>query len=170
MGRESTMDQPIYGTGTIPLDELRRRDGLSLLEAMRAGEIPQAPIYETLGMRVSRVERGRVGVEAYPHRRFYSPVGGMHVGFSSGLLETALIAAVLSMLDAGEQCAPVEFKVNHIRPVLESTGPVEAIGTVLYRGRTVATAEGKLVDAKGKLYAHASATCTISALAEEPKG
>jgi len=35
---------------------------------------------------------------------------------------------------------PVEFKVNLVRPVIETTGPLDAIATVLYRGRTVATA------------------------------
>ena len=161
------MDQSQYGI--IPAEEFRRRDGFSLLEAMRTGALPLAPIYETLGMHMTRVERGRVVVAAFPHRRFYSPVGSVHVGFSSGLLETALVSAVLSMLEPGEMCSPVEFKVNHVRPVLETTGTVEAIGTVLYRGRTVATADGKLVDGKGKLYAHASATCTISAAGESRK-
>jgi acyl-coenzyme A thioesterase PaaI-like protein len=56
---------------------------------------------------------------------------------------------------------PVEYKVNLVRPLVETTGPVDAIAVVLYRGRSVSTAECKLVDGAGKLYAHASVTCTI---------
>jgi acyl-coenzyme A thioesterase PaaI-like protein len=32
---------------------------------------------------------------------------------------------------------------------------------VLHRGRTIATSEGYLKDAGGKLYAHANTTCVI---------
>lgn len=159
------MDQSRYGT--IGLAAMLGRDGYSLLAAMHSGELPLPPIYQTLGMEMKLVERGRVVVSAFPHRRFYSPIDTVHVGFTSGVMEAALISAVISLLDKGEICVPVEFKVNLVRPMSEATGQVEAIGTALYRGRTVATAEGKLVDAAGKLYAHATATCTVTTPGEQ---
>jgi uncharacterized protein (TIGR00369 family) len=110
---------------------------------------------------LKEVERGRVVVTGTPGLRFYGPVNNVHVGFTSTVVQAALISAVQSALEVGELALPVEFKVNLVRPVIEMTGPVDAIATVLYRGRTVATAEGKLVDGAGKLYAHASVTCTI---------
>jgi acyl-coenzyme A thioesterase PaaI-like protein len=48
-----------------------------------------------------------------------------------------------------------------VRPLSEDTGLVRAEGRIVYRGRTVATAEGDLKDRAGKLYAHASTTCMI---------
>jgi acyl-coenzyme A thioesterase PaaI-like protein len=36
-----------------------------------------------------------------------------------------------------------------------------AEGVVVHRGRRTATAEAKLVDAKGKVFAHATTTCLI---------
>jgi uncharacterized protein (TIGR00369 family) len=153
------MHKPRYGI--VPVEEMLNQDGFSYLDAMRRGEILSPPMYETLGLRLKEVERGRVVVEGTPSLRFYGPVNNVHVGFTSGVLQAALVSAVQSALEAGEMGLPVEYKVNLVRPVLETTGPVDAIAMVLYRGRTVATAEGKLVDAAGKLYAHASVTCTI---------
>ena len=38
---------------------------------------------------------------------------------------------------------------------------VNAVGTVVHRGRRLATAEGKLLDERGKLVAHATTSCMI---------
>ena len=44
------------------------------------------------------------------------------------------------------------------------TGPVVCEGTVVHRGRTTATAEGKVfVQESGKLIAHGTTTCLIIA-------
>ncbi|WP_332368690.1 PaaI family thioesterase [Spirosoma telluris] len=55
----------------------------------------------------------------------------------------------------------LELKVNFIRPLTVRTGKVLAIGTLVHAGRSVATAEGKIVDEQGKLYAHATTTCML---------
>lgn len=153
------MHKPRYGI--VPVEVMLGQDGYSYLDAMRRGEILSPPMYETLGLRLKEVERGRVVVQGTPSLRFYGPINNVHVGFTSSVLQAALISAVQSVLEAGELGVPVEYKVNLVRPVIETTGPVDAIAMVLYRGRSVATAEGKLVDGAGKLYAHASVTCTI---------
>jgi len=153
------METPRYEV--VPLEEVLRRDGYDFMEAVRTGELPSTPLYGTLGFRMKEVELGRVVIGATPERRFYSPLGTVHAGFSSALLDTAMTSAVQTLLPAGELANPVEFKVNLVRPIYESTGPIDAVAMVLYRGRTVATAEGRLVDAAGKLYAHATATCAI---------
>ena len=162
------MNTPRYEV--VPLEEVLRRDGYDYLEAVRSGELPSPPLYGTLGFRVKEVERGRVVVGATPGGRVYSPLGTVDAGFSSALLETAMTAAVHTLVPAGELTTPVEFKVNLVRPIYESTGPIEAVAMVLYRGRTVATAEGRLVDAAGKLYAHATATCAIATPTEKRSG
>jgi acyl-coenzyme A thioesterase PaaI-like protein len=41
---------------------------------------------------------------------------------------------------------------------------LRAIGKTMHVGARVATAEGRLVDAAGKLYAHASTTCFVLGL------
>ncbi len=58
----------------------------------------------------------------------------------------------------------LEIKVNLIRALTDKTGPVRAEGNVIQGGGRVGIAEGRIIDAEGKLYAHASTTCMIFAL------
>jgi uncharacterized protein (TIGR00369 family) len=51
--------------------------------------------------------------------------------------------------------------VNLVRAITQDTGLLRAEGKVLHAGRRVATSEGRLVDAAGRLYAHGTTTCMI---------
>jgi uncharacterized protein (TIGR00369 family) len=48
-----------------------------------------------------------------------------------------------------------------VRPITATTGKLRAIGKVLHVGNRIATAEGRIEDAAGKLYAHATTTCIV---------
>jgi uncharacterized protein (TIGR00369 family) len=48
-----------------------------------------------------------------------------------------------------------------VRPITAATGPVRAEGTVIHRGRTVATVEADLRDRADKLLAHGTSTCLV---------
>ena len=60
-----------------------------------------------------------------------------------------------------EGYATLEFKVNLVRGVTLKSGTLRATGKVVHAGKSTATAEARLEDASGALYAHASATCII---------
>jgi len=55
----------------------------------------------------------------------------------------------------------LEAKTNLVRAITDKTGRLRAIGRVLHFGSRIATAEGRLEDATGKLYAHATTTCIV---------
>jgi uncharacterized protein (TIGR00369 family) len=148
-------------TGVVPAEVLLSHDGLDFLERLIAGELPAAPIMQTLGFRLDAVEKGRAVFRATPELRHYNPLGSVHAGFAATLLDSAMGCAVHSTLAKGEAYTTLEIKLNLVRPLTEETGPVAAEGRVIHRGRTVATAEGDLKDAGGKLYAHATTTCMI---------
>jgi uncharacterized protein (TIGR00369 family) len=65
------------------------------------------------------------------------------------------------MLPQGRGYTTLEIKVNFVRAISDKTGRVQGIGNVLHFGGTVATAEGRVVDEGGKLYAHATTTCLL---------
>ena len=44
---------------------------------------------------------------------------------------------------------------------MPDVGELTCEGRVIHRGGTIATSEGKLLDAKGRLLAHGSETCMI---------
>jgi acyl-CoA thioesterase len=50
-----------------------------------------------------------------------------------------------------------------LRTVPVTAGRPTGTGTVVHAGRTVATAQGKVVDEQGRLVAHGTTTCLIHA-------
>ncbi len=147
-----------------PAELLSRAEALSGLEALQliaAGEVPPPPIAQTLGFGGIEVEPGRATFEVEPAEFHYNPIGVVHGGLALALLDSAMGCAVHSTLPAGVAYTTLEVKVNFVRPLTSSTGLVRCTGTVVHAGRTVATAEGRVVDAAGKLYAHGTSTLLI---------
>jgi len=72
-----------------------------------------------------------------------------------------MACAVQTQMPAGGGYTTLETKTNLVRAVTAETGALRAIGKVVHLGKRIATAEGRLEDAAGKLYAHATTTCLI---------
>ncbi len=147
-----------------PENILSRTAGLSGLEALQliaAGEMPPPPIAETLGFGAVEVEEGRATFTVEPSEFHYNAMGVVHGGLALALLDSAMGCAVHSTLAAGVAYTTLEVKANLVRPLTSSTGPIRCTGTVVHAGRTVATAEGRIVDGAGKLYAHGTSTLLI---------
>ncbi len=150
--------------GVPAMKELSSRTGLEFLQAIRDGELPQAPIAEVLGFSLTEVDDGRAVFLGAPSLSFYNPIGGVHGGWYGTLLDSCMACAVQSTLARGAGYTTAEFSVNLVRPITVETGTVVAEGRVLHAGRRVATADGRLTDANGKLLAHGTTTCMIVAL------
>ena len=155
------MDEPVRQYGVVASDVLLAYDGLAFLRAIIDGSLPNPPMSELLGFHLLEADSGRAVFEGLPEFRHYNPIGTVHGGFAATLLDSALGCAVFSTLAKGEASTTLELKFNLVRPLTKDTGPVQAEGHVVHRGRTVATAQGDLRDRAGKLYAHATTTCMI---------
>jgi len=139
----------------------RTMSGLVYLKAMLEGVIPPPPISALMDMKITEVSEGRVVFSALPAEYHYNPLGTVHGGMAATLLDSALNCAIHSMLPAGTGYTTLEIKVNFLRPMTRETGIVYCEGEVIQVGKRVGTAEGRITDADGKLYAHATATCII---------
>jgi uncharacterized protein (TIGR00369 family) len=148
-------------TDVVPTEFLLSHDGLSFLQAMIAGTVPPPPMADTLGFRLTDVERGRAAFEGLPEFRHYNPIGTVHGGLAMTMLDSALGCAIFSTTAKGEGWTTLEIKVNFVRAITKDTGIVRAEGRIIHRGRTIATAEGDVRDRAGTLYAHATTTCAI---------
>jgi len=135
--------------------------GIEFLQAIRDEQLPAAPIAALLGMRIAEVERGRVVFEVVPAEHHYNPIGVVHGGLAMTLLDSAMACSVQTHIPAGSGYTTVEVKVNLVRPITMQTGMLRAIGKAVHVGNRIATAEGRLEDASGKLYAHGTTTCII---------
>jgi uncharacterized protein (TIGR00369 family) len=147
-----------------PLETVSQAAGLSGLEALQAmarGEIPSPPIAHTLGFAGFEVEHGRATFAVEPAEFHYNPIGVVHGGLALALLDSAMGCAVHTTLEAGVAYTTLEVKANFVRALTAETGIVRCTGVVVHGGRTVATAEGRIVDEAGKLYAHGTSTLLI---------
>jgi uncharacterized protein (TIGR00369 family) len=148
----------------MPLaEQARSLSGIDFLRSLRDGRLPPPPIAELLGMRLTQVEPGMAVFEIAPGEQHYNPIGVVHGGLAMTLLDSAMGCAVQSQLAAGSAYTTLEAKTNLVRAITSSTGKLRATGRLLHMGKRLATAEGRLEDASGKLYAHATTTCMILA-------
>lgn len=149
------------GVGTIPHEEVARYSGLEFLQRIVDGRYPAPSISARMNFGLSEVSEGRVVFRGVPGERHFNPLGMVHGGWASTILDSALGCAVHTMLAAGEAYTTVEFKVNLTRPITAKTGEVACEGKVVHKGRTLAVSEARLVDKDGKLLAFGTETCTI---------
>jgi uncharacterized protein (TIGR00369 family) len=140
---------------------LATTSGIDLLRMISNGEQPMPPMMKLLDFRPSEVEPGFVVFEGVPQRMHYNPIGSVHGGYHAALLDSCMGCAIYSLLDIGEAWTTLEIKINYVRALTDATGPVRAEGKVIHRSRQIGTAEGRIVDADGKLYAHGTTTCLI---------
>jgi uncharacterized protein (TIGR00369 family) len=139
----------------------RSMSGIDFLRAIRDGRLPSPPIAELLGFRLVEVEPGHAVFEIVPGEQHYNPIGVVHGGLAMTLLDSAMGCAVQTHMPSGAGYTTLEAKTNLVRAITAGTGKLRAIGKVVHAGSRVATAEARLVDAGGKLYAHATSTCIV---------
>ena len=147
--------------GVAKPEQLIGKTGLQLMQAMRDGEFPAPHISQTLDFWLIEVEPGRTVFQGTPQLAHYNPLGSVHGGWYSTLLDSAMGCAVHTTMAVGYGYTTAELNVNIVRAASAKTGPLRAIGQVLHSGRQLATAEARIVDAAGKLYAHGTTTCLV---------
>ncbi len=140
------------GKKLAPIDHLR---------AIRDGRIPEPPIARLLGMRLVKVEQGEAAFELTPAEQHYNPIGVVHGGIAFTMLDSAMGCSVQSLLPAGKGYTTLEIKANLVRAITLKTDLIRATAKVVHMGKQTATAEGRLEDASGKLYAHGTTTCIV---------
>lgn len=126
-----------------------------------SGELPYPPMNDTMNMTLLEVDDGRAVFQGIPLLRHYNPLGTVHGGWFSTLLDSALGCAVQSTLAAGRSYTTAELSINIVRPASHQTGPLRAVAKIIHAGRRIATTEARVEDESGKLYAHATTTCVI---------
>jgi uncharacterized protein (TIGR00369 family) len=145
--------------GMKPETTKRVPSGLDFFRDMMTGKAPRTAMGELLNLQLLEVDPGRVvfGTTATP--AVYNTVGIAHGGFTATLLDSALGCAINTLATPPKVFTTVELKINYIRPIAAETGPLRCEAHVLHVGSRVGMAEGRIVDAQGKLYAHGSTTC-----------
>jgi uncharacterized protein (TIGR00369 family) len=149
----------------VPVAGSGHASGRAYLEAMVAGEVPQPPIGATFGFFLTEIGDGHAVFEGETSEFLLNPLGTVHGGFALTLVDSATGCAVQTLLTEGVGYTTLETKANFVRPILIDTGRLRAVGRALHVGRTTATAEARIEDPQGKLYAHGTSTLLVLAMA-----
>jgi uncharacterized protein (TIGR00369 family) len=139
----------------------RKLSGIEFLRAIRDKKLAAPPIAVLLGFDLVEVEPGHAVFEVVPGERHYNPIGVVHGGLAMTLLDSCMGCAVQTHMPAGSGYTTLEAKTNLVRAITAETGKLRAVGRTLHVGKRMATAEGRLEDGSGKLYAHATTTCIV---------
>jgi uncharacterized protein (TIGR00369 family) len=146
-----------------PLDLARdafEMPGIEFLQKL-IDEQRSVPIGVTLGFRLVEVAAGVAVFEAEAGPWAFNPIGTVHGGWYSAVLDAALGCALQTTLPAGVGYTTLEIKTNVVRAVRADTGVLRATGKLVHGGRTTAVTEARLEDRNGRLYAYASSTCLL---------
>ena len=146
----------------IPPDQVSALSGLDLITGMIDGTYPAPPIARTLNFQVVAASEGRAVFEGKPGFESYNPFGVVHGGWFGAIMDSCMTCAVQTKLPAGVGITTLEYRVNILRPVFETTERLRAIGEARHVGRKTGVADGRLEGIEsGKLYATGATTCLV---------
>jgi uncharacterized protein (TIGR00369 family) len=135
--------------------------GLDYLQAMNDGKIPFPPLLHTLDFKPTHLEKGKVIFSFQPQEFHYNPIGSVHGGVISAILDSAMGCTLHSILEAGSGYTTLELKVNFLKAVNTKIEELHAVGKIIHAGGRTALVEAKLIDKDNTVYAHGVSTCLI---------
>ena len=112
------------------------------------------PFVELLGFELQKFEGGEATITFNPRPEHENSFNVVHGGASMTLLDVVMAHAARSV-EPAMGCVTIEMKTSFMRA---AKGALTAHGTLLHRTATMAFTEGRIVDAEGKLCAHATGT------------
>ncbi|WP_431295048.1 PaaI family thioesterase [Pedobacter sp. P26] len=154
--RTITWEDPMKGA-----KEAMQLDGIAYLKAMSDHKFPLPPLLHTLNFSVSLIEAGNVVFEFTPQEFHYNPIGTVHGGVITAILDSAMGCSVHSLLPAGKGYTTLELKVNFLKAITIKTGKLKTIAKVINLGGRTVLVEAQLLDDNDTIYAHAMSTCLI---------
>jgi uncharacterized protein (TIGR00369 family) len=152
---DDPLRRPVEGE-TVPQEEFRRRSGLEILRALIDDELPRPPIHHLTGLRVVEADEGHAAVVLPCSKWLSTSAGTIQGGFTAMLAESAMTGAAFSTADPDTAVAPLDFKVNYLRPVFPDGEDLTARARILHRGRTLVIAAAEITNAEGKQVALAT--------------
>jgi uncharacterized protein (TIGR00369 family) len=152
-------NRPDYAT--LPHEALQTVSGEAVLQAIIAGDLPQAPISERASFWLTEVAEGSAVFEGETGPHLLNPAGIVHGGWVLTLIDSACACAAHSLLPAGVGYASVETKANFTKPIRVDTGRVRCAARVVGRGNRIISAEAAVRNTAGDVLAHGTSTIMV---------
>ncbi len=146
---------------SLYMNTMREMSGTEYINAVRAGELPVSPMLKLLDIHGREWHEGYALFTVVPQEFHYNPMNIAHGGLACALLDTAMAVSVMTMLPKGVGYVTLEIKVNFVKPITADAGELRAEGRAIHVGSRTATADGRISDASGVLYAHGTTTLLL---------
>jgi acyl-CoA thioesterase len=114
---------------------------------------------ELLGMRPKSMGDGRARFELAVDTKHMNPNGVLHGGVIYSLADTAMGAALFSLLDGQDRCSTLEIKMSYLQPVTGGSIAVEA--SVVQRTKRIGVLEARVFGDGDQMVALATGTFYI---------
>ena len=136
--------------------------GLEVVQRQIAGQLPRPPIHHLMGVAARSVAEGEATF-SLPATRWLCapPPGRLQGGVVATLAESALSTAIQTTLPPATALAPIDLKVNFLRPAAPDGRDLIAVGRIAHRGRRLAVANSEVLDADGRRIALATGSAMV---------
>jgi len=118
--------------GAFPFRIWEELDGLSVLRRVAAGDLPNAPLYDLLGLRFVDVASGAVTMTLRTSEWHCVDPGEVTPGVVACLAGTGLGSASMTVLAPGRQLGVIAVGMSFLRPVPPDGRELVARGTLLH--------------------------------------
>lgn len=132
---------------------------LHALAAWTERDAHTGPLGWVLGLHYVERARGHTACYIDVGPQHHNPGKIAHGGIAFTLADSAMGAAVYTLLEAGQRCATIELKINYLAPVVE--GRTTATANVISKRRHTAVVTSEVHDKDGELVAIAQGTFAI---------
>jgi uncharacterized protein (TIGR00369 family) len=152
--------RPVAGA-PVSQDDWNRMTGLEVLRLCIDDRTYAPPIYHLTGVRPTQADEGTCTFVLPASPWLASPAPVLYGGAIAMLADAALSCAVMTINPAGSSFAPLDLKVNYLRPVLPDGSLMTARATLVHRGRSMAVATAEITNEEGKRIALASSSSML---------
>jgi len=135
-------------------------DGRSIVDALKAGQW-RSPSRRYFGLKLVDADDNAATLSMPASRWLSTSSGAMYGGSLAFLADMATNVAVMGILPAATAFAPLDLKVNFLRPVFPSEGQLSAHASIMHRGRTIAVVSVEIRGPDGKVVAIANESVLI---------
>lgn len=119
----------------------------------------RSPVHHALGLRLGALAPGSATVAFQPVPEFRNAMGVVHGGTLATVVDSALLQAVRTLVQEGDQLVTQELKINYVAPARGDT--FRCLGEVVHASRSTGVARATIVDAEGKPVAASLGTIHI---------
>ena len=151
----------------VPTATSERLTGLEVMREQIADTLPRPPIHHLTGLTLVAADAGTATFSLPAGEWLCAPPRGRVQGGAVGVLaEAAITGAIQTTLPTRATPAPVDLKVNYLRPLAANGALAAATATVVHAGRRLAVASAQVHDSTGKLVAVATGSAMVLPRAE----